>query len=147
MSTSKEVVFRFGGEGGSIAIIREKENDIEVFAYYYQELDLNDEEEELTITQKITSNTFEEAFALINKYSWHRLVITVLNQDYRLYVLGQLINRLNEEKLTPENLHNRERLEKRLSIKLSCLFSEENSTTIWDYKIANPDTFRNGFYL
>jgi hypothetical protein len=147
VSNSEEVVFRFGGEGGSIAIFKEKEHDVEVFAYYYQELDPNDEEEELTITKKIISKTFEEAFAMINKYSWHMLTITVLNQDYRSYVLGQLIKRLNEEKLTPKNLHNRERLEKRLSIKLSCSFSEGNSSPKWNYEITDPDTFRDGFHF
>jgi DNA-directed RNA polymerase beta' subunit len=140
-------VFSFGGEGGSITIYKAQENNTEVFVYYYQELDPDDEEEERTITKKATSATFEEAFALINKYPWHKLIITVLNEDYRYYVIAQLIDRLNKENLTPENLRNRERLEKRLSIKLSYSFSEGNSSPNWSYEITNPDMFRNGFYF
>ena len=114
----KEIVFEILAEGGGLVIEREKNQNDEKFIYNHAEMDLTDEG--LGINRKNIFETFEQAFQQINsKYNWFTLHLETVHNDYKSYVLNELIKTLNSKKITPSELkYSQNDLEKVLNAKL-----------------------------
>jgi len=114
----KEIVFEILAEGGGLVIEREKNQNDEKFIYNHAEMDLSDEG--LDINRKNTFETFEQAFQQINsKYNWFTLHLETVHNDYKSYILNELIKTLNSKKITPSELkYSQNDLEKVLNTKL-----------------------------
>ena len=113
-----ETVFEFLAEGGSLAIERHRNRGGETFIYHHNEMDFTDEG--LEVNDKGEYDSFEQPFQLINsKYPWYRLSVETVHEDYRDYVLTELINALNKKGIAPDELrHSKRYLEKALHVKL-----------------------------
>lgn len=113
-----EIMFEVGGEGGSLTIERRKDSDGEKFIYHHNEMDMTDEG--LGIDRKGEFDNFEQPFQLINsRYPWCELHLSEVHEDYRDYVVAELIKVLNTKEINQDDLyHSREQLEKVLKIKL-----------------------------
>jgi hypothetical protein len=83
-----------------------------------REMDLTDEG--LDVNEKGEYESFDQPFQLINsKYPWFMLHLKTLHQDYRDYVLSELIIALNKQGITPDELrYSKQDLEKLLNVKL-----------------------------
>lgn len=114
----KEIVFEVLAEGGGLAIERKKDLDGEKFIYHHSEFDPGDEG--LGINESGEYSTFEQAFQLINsKYPWFRLHLSEVHEEYRNYVIDELIKALTFHEIAPAELrHSQRHLEERLNIKL-----------------------------
>jgi hypothetical protein len=98
-----ETVFEILAEGGSFAIKRKQDENGEKFIYRHNEMDLTNEG--LEVNKKVEYANFEQPFQLINtKYKWFNLYLNKLHEDYRDYVLEELINTLNKQGLNSEEL-------------------------------------------
>lgn len=119
----EEIVFEILAEGGSLGITRRKTEMGDRFLYNHNEMDMSDEGREIDHTFGFTS--FEEPFQIINsKYPWYSLHLETLHEDFRKYVLHELVSTLNRKNLTPQVLsHSREDLEKQLKAKLIYAFA------------------------
>lgn len=119
----KETVFEVLAEGGSLSIIRIKYRNEEKFIYYHNEMDMTDEG--LGIDKKCEYENFEQPFQLINnKYPWFQLHLAIVHEDYRSYVLDELIKTLMFQGITPDELrYSQSDLEKALSVKLEFGFA------------------------
>ena len=113
-----ETVFEILAEGGSLTIERKRNRNGEKFIYHHNEMDLTDEG--LEVNEKGEYENFDQPFQLINsKYPWFRLHLTTLHEDFRDYVLSELINALNKQGVTPDELqYSKQDLEKSLNAKL-----------------------------
>lgn len=114
-----ETVFAILAEGGSLTIERKRNRNGEKFIYHHNEMDMTDEG--LEVNKKGEYEKFEQPFQLINsKYPWFRLHLATVNEDYRNYVIEELIKSLMFQGITPDELRYSQRdLEKALNIKLS----------------------------
>ena len=114
----KEIVFEILAEGGGLVIERERNQNDEKFIYNHAEMDLSDEG--LDINRKNIFETFEQAFQQINsKYNWFLHSLKTVHNDYKSFVLNELIKALNSKKITPGELENSQNdLEKVLNAKL-----------------------------
>lgn len=114
-----ETVFEIGAEGGSLTIERKRSRTGEKFIYHHNEIDLTDEG--LGINKKAEYKTFDEPFQLINsKYPWFRLHLSTVHEDFRSYVLDELIKALNNQGMTPGELkYSQKDLEEKLGTKLN----------------------------
>ena len=114
-----ETVFEIAGEGGSICIVRQKSNTEEKFIYEHSEFDPTDED--LEVYKKDVYTNFEEPFQLINdRYPWHLLYITTVHEDYKNYIIGHLLEKMNKRPIMPEYFdHKKETLENLFKIELS----------------------------
>lgn len=113
-----ETIFEILAEGGSIAIERRKNSNGEKFIYHHNEMDFTDEG--LEVNEKDEYDNFEQPFQLINsKFPWFRLHLEIAHEDYREYIISELIKILNKQDITAEQLrHSKQNLEKTLKIKL-----------------------------
>lgn len=113
-----ETVFEILAEGGSLTIERKRNRKGEKFIYHHNEMDLTDEG--LDVNEKGEYENFDQPFQLINsKYPWFRLHLTTLHEDFRDYVLYELIIALNKQGVTPDELrYSKQDLEKSLNAKL-----------------------------
>ncbi len=113
-----ETVFEILAEGGSLTIERKRSRNGEKFIYHHSEMDFTDEG--LDVNEKGEYKTFEQPFQLINsKYPWFRLHLETVHEDYRNYVIDELIKSLMYQGVTPDELRYSQRdLEKTLNIKL-----------------------------
>ncbi|MBN2746377.1 MAG: hypothetical protein JXR34_06600 [Bacteroidales bacterium] len=126
-----EKVFEILSEGGGICINRQKSKTEERFLYNHSEFDPTDEG--LDINEKGVYSNFEKPFQLVNdRYRWYRLHIETVHEDYRDFIIEKLIEKLNEESISPDFLkYSKEGLEERLGIKLTYKLS--NGNAIWEY--------------
>ena len=113
-----ETVFEILAEGGSLTIQRKRNRNGEKFIYHHAEMDLTDED--LDVDEQGVYKTFDVPFQLINsKYTWFRLHLETVHEDYRKYVLDELIKSLTYQGITPDELrYAQEALENVLDIKL-----------------------------
>ncbi|MCB9034179.1 MAG: hypothetical protein H6553_10105 [Chitinophagales bacterium] len=113
-----ETVFEILAEGGSLTIERKRSRNGEKFIYHHSEMDFTDEG--LDVNEKGEYKTFEQPFQLINsKYPWFKLHLKTVHEDYRNYVIDELIKSLMYQGLTPDELGYSQRdLEETLNIKL-----------------------------
>ena len=113
-----ESVFEIFAEGGSLIIERVKNPNGVKFFYHHSEFDPTDEG--LDINKGGEFENFEQPFQLINsKYPWFKLHVEKVHEDYRDYVLSELIKVLNKKCLSPDELrHSKQNLEKSLNVKL-----------------------------
>lgn len=113
-----ERVFEILAEGGGLKIERNRNRSGEKFIYHHNEMDLTNERH--GINKKGEFENFEQPFQLINsKYPWFLLHLMTLHDDFREYVLSELIITLNKKGVKPEDLvHVKENLEKTLKTKL-----------------------------
>lgn len=113
-----ETVFEILAEGGSLTIERARNRNEEKFIYHHSEMDLTDEG--LEVNEKGEYENFEQPFQLINsKYPWFRLHLAMVHEDYRNYVINELLKSLMYQGVTPEELRYSQRdLEKALNVKL-----------------------------
>lgn len=117
LNDNPETIFRIGGEGGSISICRVKDKSGFSFVSELNEADLTEESEGVHRVEKF--NDFNEAFKqLDSKYAWHRLYILSVHMDYTQQVAGKLIERLNDEELSPYKYSFRYEFEEMLGIKI-----------------------------
>ena len=114
----KEEVFLILAEGGSLSIERIRGSQGEKFIYHHGEFDLTDEG--LGVNEKGGYDNFEQPFQLINSlYPWYSLHIETIHEDYRDYVLKELIKVLMRKGVTPDELNNSKTdLEEKLQVKL-----------------------------
>ena len=90
----QECIFEIGGEGGSIAIYREKRKTGTVYIYNHNETDFSDEG--MNIAIKNEYSTFEAAmYKLSEKIPWYCLYLVNVHEDYKQVVSVALINKLN----------------------------------------------------
>ncbi len=90
----QECIFEIGGEGGSIAIYREKRKTGTVYIYNHNETDFSDEG--MNIAIKNEYSTFEAAIdKLSEKIPWYCLYLVNVHADYKQVVSIALINKLN----------------------------------------------------
>lgn len=113
-----EKVFEILAEGGSLTIERKRNRNGEIFIYRHSEFDPTDEG--LDVNENGKYETFEQPFQLISsKYPWFRLHIETVHEDYRDYVLDELIKALMFQGITPDELrYSQQDLEKALNVKL-----------------------------
>lgn len=113
-----ETVFEILAEGGSLTIERKRNRNGEKFIYHHNEFDPTDEG--LGINENGEYSTFEQPFQLINsKYPWFRLHLKTVHEDYRNFVIDELIKALMFQGITPDELRYSQRnLEETLNIKL-----------------------------
>lgn len=113
-----ETVFEILAEGGSLTIERKRNRNGEKFIYHHSEFDPTDEG--LGINENGEYSTFEQPFQLINsKYPWFRLHLKTVHEDYRNFVIDELIKALMFQGITPNELRYSQRdLEETLNIKL-----------------------------
>ncbi|NVJ85783.1 MAG: hypothetical protein HWE15_05715 [Algoriphagus sp.] len=80
-------------------------------------MDLTDEG--LEVNEKGEYGRFDQPFQLINsKYPWFRFHLTKLHEDFRDYVLSELITTLNEQGILPDDLrYSKQDLENSLNAK------------------------------
>lgn len=98
-----EEVFRYGGEGGSICISRKGSKSEEKFLFHRSECNFTDEEfDEASLSETVHCNSFEEAFKLNDKYPWYCLYFEFVHDDYRNFIIKQLLTKLNEVSFNPE---------------------------------------------
>ena len=118
MKRHEEIVFEILGEGGRISILRQSNEYGEKFIYHHSEFDPTNEG--LGVNKKGEFNNFEQPFQLINnKYSWYTLHVETVHEDYREFVLNQLIEKLNKDEISPDQSRNfQNRLEEAFHIKL-----------------------------
>lgn len=128
-----ETIFEIGGEGGSIEISRRKDESGEKFIYHHTEFDPTDEGLDVNKNDEYTN--FEQPFQLINKrYAWYMLYIQTVHDDFRSYIIGQLIEKLNERPVSPDYLeYNKRKLEDSLKIKLHYSTNQQTDKLNWDY--------------
>lgn len=126
-----EQVFKISGEGGGISISRHKDESGEKFVYEHNEFDPL--EEGLDVHKVVDYNSFEEAFQPITKYFWFMMHIRTVHEDYKNYIIAQLIEALNKKPISPDKLNfNRRQLEKVLKIELKCRLNEKNELN-WSF--------------
>lgn len=113
-----ETVFEILAEGGGLTIERKRNRNGEKFIYHHNEFDPTDEG--LGINKNREYSTFEQPFQLINsKYQWFKLHLKTVHEDYRNFVIDELIKSLMFQGITPDELRYSQRvLEKTLNIKL-----------------------------
>jgi hypothetical protein len=130
MDTTKETVFEFGGEGGSICIYRQKTDKGDIFIYHHSEIDPIDEE--IVINKTLQFDSFEQPFNIINeRYSWYTLFVTLVHMDFRDYVRTHLIYQLNNNKIIPRYIRSEKRyLEESLDISL--IYNDDNKWSAVD---------------
>ena len=128
-----ETIFKIGGEGGSISINRQKDESGEKFIYHHTEFDPTDEG--LDVNKNDEYDNFEQPFQLINKrYHWHMLYIQTVHDDFRSYIIGQLIERLNKGPVSlNEYEYYRRKLEDSLKIKLHYSINQQTGKLSWSY--------------
>lgn len=113
-----ETVFEILAEGGSLIIKRKRIGNEYKFIYHHNEFDpIN---EELGINKNSEYSTFEQPFQIINsKYPWFKLHLETVHEDYRIFVIEELIKSLMFQGITPDELsYSQRRLEEALDIKL-----------------------------
>ncbi|MBN1926928.1 MAG: hypothetical protein JW798_13940 [Prolixibacteraceae bacterium] len=134
-----EKVFEILGEGGGICIYRQKSENEVIFLYSHSEFDPTDEG--LDFNEKAVYNSFEKPFQLINnRYSWYKLYIEAIHEDYKNYITENLIEILNKKSILPDHLiFNKDQLEHVLNIKLKCKLI--NNKPFWTYKKIDEKGF------
>lgn len=132
---NKEILFEIGGEGGSISISRKTDGNIVKYLYHHNEFDPIDDETLINVETEYDS--FEEPFQIINlQYSWYNLYIQVVHEDYRGYIIQNLIGKLNKKNIRIEDLHwSISRLEESLKIKLTYNINER----FWSFQENHID--------
>lgn len=113
-----EIVFSVLAEGGSLSIERIRNLKGEKFIYHHSEFDPSDEG--LGVNENGEYSTFEQAFQLIHsKYPWFQLHLEKVHEEYRKYVIEELIKTLKFQGVTPDELyHSKSDLEASLNIQL-----------------------------
>lgn len=127
-----EVVFEVFGEGGSLRISRILRNKIPIFITKHQEADFSDEG--LDVNKKMGFSSFEEAFPYINQYPWHMLHIETVHEDYREFVINQLIEKLNDDHIIQKYFYTKL---KKLEDLLSTTIYQDQSGK-WCYDDSEP---------
>jgi shikimate kinase len=129
-----EMVFSLGGEGGSIRISRQTIDDKVRFIYYHNEFDTI--ADETLIDEHQSYSSFEQSFQQIQqRYRWYRLYLMTVHEDYRSYVADRLVERLNQDGGTEDELrHNLQQLEDVLGVKLNHRYDERSNRGRWDWQ-------------
>ncbi len=132
---NKEILFEIGGEGGSISISRKTDGNIVKYIYHHNEFDPIDDETLINVETEFDS--FEEPFQIINlQYSWYNLYIQVVHEDYRDYIIQNLIGKLNKKNIRMDDLYwSISRLEETLKIKLTYNINER----FWSFQENHID--------
>lgn len=101
-----------------MTIHRKRNGTDEKFIYGHREMDVTDEG--LGINENGEYKSFDQPFQLINsEYPWFRLHLETVHEDFRKYVLDELIKTLNKKRITPDELkYSQSELEKKLTAKL-----------------------------
>jgi hypothetical protein len=136
-----ETVFEILTEGGSLTIMRKRNQNEEKFIYHHNEMDLTDEG--LEINEKGEYDSFDQPFQLINsKYPWFRLHLATLHENFRDYVLAELIIAVNKQGVSPDDLFfSKQDLEKSLNAKLE--FIKSNDTDFLEF-VSVPNVQKPG---
>lgn len=118
MARQEEIVFEILAEGGGIRIERIRNKNGEKFIYHHNEFDPTDEG--LDVNEKGEYDNFITPFQLINKqYSWYLLALTKVNEEFREYVLTELIKKLQQHGVTPDEIrYSQNQLEETLNVKI-----------------------------
>lgn len=118
MTKDREVVFEILAEGGGIHIERQKTKNVEKFFYNHHEFDQTDKG--LEVNKNGEYKTFEVPFQLINsQFSWYMLHLETVSEDYRDYVITELLKKLHQHGVNPKELeYSKPQLEKVLNIHL-----------------------------
>jgi hypothetical protein len=134
MAEQKEIVFEFGGEGGGITIFRLRSKSGEKFIYDHSESDFTEESPGVYFKNEFSG--FEQPFQLINKrYPWYKLRVLTVHEDYRHYVIEELIKSLNKESVSSEHMYWTQRdLEHLLKIKLNYRAANARKKGHWSYR-------------
>ena len=113
-----QIVFEVDVEGGSIHIERQRSFNKEIFIYHHNEMDASEQSLEVSSNGKYA--TFEQAFQLIHtRYSWYFSQLSIVHEDYRNYVLEEMIKTFNFLEITPDGLeYSKKVLEKALKVEL-----------------------------
>ncbi len=132
----KECIFEIGGEGGSIAIYREKRKTGTVYIYDHNETDFSDEG--MNIAIKNEYSTFEAAmYKLSEKFPWHFLYLLNIHEEYKQVVSVALINKLNalsEHEKWDFEKYSKSQFEKMLGVRFE-LVKERVFTDLYDLTI------------
>lgn len=87
MKTNSEILFKFGGEGGSISIERVKTKNKVCYMYHHSEFAIFDDDDITPIDKHDEYQSFEEAFNVLDKkYPWHMLCILTIHSDVADFV-------------------------------------------------------------
>jgi hypothetical protein len=134
----QEIVFEIGGEGGGIEIIRVRSKSGEKFIYYHNEFDPTEEGNGVNFKNEYSS--FEEPFQLlISRYEWYRLQILTVHEDYRQYVIEELVRSLNDKSvsLNEHYEYTISKFEHSLKIKLNFSRNDDTKKVNWSYSEAD----------
>jgi hypothetical protein len=137
MTEQKEIVFEFGGDGGGITIFRVRSKSGEKFIYHHSEFDPTEEGNDVNFKDQYSG--FEQPFQLINNsYPWYKLCVLTVHEDYRQYVMEELVKTLNNESISLENMFWTHRnLEFLLKIKLNYIAETDKKNIHWSYSEAD----------
>jgi hypothetical protein len=88
LGSEREVILEIGGEGGSIALLRERDTDGNwTFMMFTNEVIFEDELGKNASTGTRTADTFSEAVSLLDHYPWPELHPLTLHPRYAERVL------------------------------------------------------------
>lgn len=135
MQMNKEKLFEIGGEGSSISISRKTNGNIVKYIYHHNEFDPIDDESLINV--EVEYDSFEEPFQIINQqYSWFKLYIETAHEDYREYIIRNLIDKLNLKNISPDHFRwSKSRIEETLKIKLTYKINER----FWSFQKNHID--------
>lgn len=118
MPKNSEVVFEMLAASGDIIIERIHTNNGDRFIYHHDETDITGEG--LDITEEKEYNDFETPFRLIrSKYPWFTFWVNAIHDDYREYILRELLEDLDRNHVTLDEFEfSLKRFEEMLKVKL-----------------------------
>ncbi len=136
MARQEEIVFEILFEGGRIRIVRLRTKSGEKFVYHHNEFDPTDEG--LDHSKKGEYKNFEQPFQLINnKYPWYMLSLETVHEDFRDYILSELIKKLHKHGVSPDEIrYTQHSLEETLNIKLE-FGSPPLKSSLQNIKVVN----------
>lgn len=136
----QECIVEIGGEGGSLAIYREKRKTGTVFIYNQNETDFT--EEGLEISKRNEFHHFEDAFKLITtKYPIHALYLEAVHLDFKQEIINGILNHLNafNGKIIGEyDFYSKNQFEKLLGVRFE-LDKQNVFTRLYDINIKPLD--------
>ena len=156
----QECIFEIGGEGGSIAIYREKRKTGTVFIYNHNETDFSDEG--LEISKRNEFLHFEDALKLITtKYPIHVLYLDTAHPDFRHEISNGILDHLNDFRgnlVSDVDFYSKDQFEKLLGVRFNLTKKESYTNdyiidvkpitklTEYEYDISNGTTKLKGTY-
>ena len=130
----RDVVLDIGGEGGGICIFKKRIKNKYVFIYQHNEDYFGDES--LSVNKAFRFDSFELAFQRMNSlYQLHFLYLLTVDIKYSNYVADELVKKLNLDRISLDEFHNRFRFEEILNIKLEFDTTENK----WEKRVEGID--------